>query len=449
MSRPTLTMPGTLGAAFALFMAAPFAAMAQSATSQNASTTIPPAVSAAQPASWYEHPDMAGALGAERRSLTQKGITFHLDTKMQYGGVISGGKSLGTDYSQQVWAGVDVDLGKLANLQGALLHFYVSDRAGRSISSDYVGGKYINFGNYGAEENFRLMNLSYEQKWFGGRVNTLIGNYPLGNEFANTPELCTFTSQTSCAHTQFFLSASGWLNAPNATWGGRVRFNITPSLYAETGIFESNPLISTHTNYGWHLGLQGATGSVIPVEFGETVELGPDHLSGTYKIGGYYDNSEVADVAYSKVKRRGRYGGYIVAKQVIYNIDQSGQRNVQIFGQVNLGDDRTAALPVVFSAAAIVTGPFAARPDDLFGVSWTKSNVNSRALAAEYGILRKAGNQETLYQSEQLLEVIYTFRLLPWLSFSPDLQYDINPGAFTYKKYDSAWIASGQLQLHF
>lgn len=411
---------------------------------------IPLGAQAQTTQTWYEQQQLTGNWGGMRTTLLNEGIKTHFNLTSQFGGVVSGGKEQGHDYAQQLTAGLDFDLDKLIGLRGGTFHFYVNDRIGRNISSDFVGSKFSNFGIYGAGENFRLINASYEQNLFHDRLNFLVGYYPLGNEFANTPALCGLTANAFCAHAQFFPNASGWLDAPTASWGGRVKYNITPSLYIETGAFESNPLLAKHSNYGWHLGLQGATGTEIPLEIGKTVFVGPDRLVGHYKIGGYYDTSEVTDVLYQKIKRRGRYGGYILVDQDVYNLDKTGKRNVTLFAQAMMGDKRTAYIESWFTLAMVVKGPFSSRPNDRVSLGWAKANVNSRALDGAYEKLYENQiDNETLYSAEQLVELSYNIAVLPSIYLTPDVQYDIKPGAFSYKKYPNAWILSTQLKVNF
>lgn len=399
---------------------------------------------------WYEQPQLTGDWGGVRTNLAKEGVHVHFNLTSQFGGVVSGGKAQGHDYAQQLNAGMDFDLAKLIGLQGGSFHFYVNDRSGRNISSDFVGGKFSNFGVYGAGENFRLTNASYEQNWLHGRLNTLIGYYSLGDEFANTPALCGLTANAFCAHPQLLPNASGWLDGPTASWGGRVKYNITPSLYVETGAFESNPLLAKHNNYGWHLGLQGATGTEIPLEIDKTVFIGADHLVGHYKVGGYYDSSEVADLRYSQIKRRGRYGGYILADQEVYRFDKTGQRNLTFFAQALMGDQRTAIIDNWYTLALVMKGPFALRPNDRLSIGWAKADVNHRAIDAAYAKLAQHDIYDTtLYPAEQLVEVSYNISIIPSIYLTPDVQYDIKPGAFTYKQYPNAWILSTQLKVNF
>jgi porin len=418
----------------------PVRAQAQSAMTQ-AHSAVP----------WYEQKTMTGDWGGARTSLEDAGIDFHISLLGQAGAVVAGGKREGNDYAQQVTAGADFDLGKLVGDQGGTFRFYVNDRVGRNLSGDFTGSKLEQLGVYGAGENFRLLNASYEQKWFGDRLDTMVGYYSLGNEFGSTPLLCDFLSNGFCAHDQSLPNDSGWLDGPTASWGGRVKYSIDPSLYIETGIFESNPLLVSHSNYGWHLGFQGATGSIVPVEIGKTIKFGNSNLVGHYKIGGYYDDSEVADAEYgSKKMRRGRYGGYILADQMVYAFDSSGKRGVIAFAQATINDKRTALIDSYFTAGVIVQGPFASRPMDNIAFGWVKANVNTRKLNAEYAVLAKAGDTGfALEPAEEDFELDYNFQVTPWLKLTPDVQYSLNPGAFSYKRYQDAWIVAGQFLVSF
>lgn len=194
-------------------------------------------------------PTMTGDWGGVRTSLVNTGIDFHLAYLGQIGSNVAGGKARGTDYTGQVTLGADWDLQKLfGGPAGGIVHSYVEDRAGRSVSADYTGSTFEEDGFYGSGENFRLMELAYEQNLFNKRLNVLVGYSVLGFEFDFSPVLCNanFLANGLCGHPQFLATDTGFQIGPQADWGGRVRFYPIPSLYIATGAYEVNPEYSNN-----------------------------------------------------------------------------------------------------------------------------------------------------------------------------------------------------------
>jgi porin len=399
---------------------------------------------------WANQPTLTGDWGGLRTQLTNDGVNVYGNILGQAGDDVAGGKRQGFDYAQQVMVGADFDLDKLIGDQGGTFHFAVLDRLGRNLSSDYVGSTIGINGIYGGGQNFRLLDASYEQKWFGGRLDTLFGYLPPGSQFAGTPLLCLSLSNSVCDVPFSLILDSGFYNEPTAGWGGRIKYSIEPSLYVEAGIWEVNPYLDMDSNSGFDLGLNGATGSIVPVEIGKTVSLGPDNLIGHYRIGGYYDDSEVSDAAFPDIKRRGRYGGYILADQMVYSLQPGTKRGVILFGQATIGDARTSLTDGYYAAGAIVQGPFARRPDDSLDLFWTLAPVNTRITNATNAAAVAAGEVGvTSGYAEEIFELNYKVAVTPWLSLTPDVQYVVNPGALSEQTYPDAWVVSGQFLVTF
>lgn len=399
--------------------------------------------------SWLTQPTMTGDWGGVRTSLAKEGVQIHGAFTAQYGADVAGGKSTGADYAQQVTLGTDIDLQKLVGWQGASFHFYINSRAGRNLSSDHVGSRLEQMGVFGAGENLRLLQLDYEQQYLNGRLNTLVGYYPMGNEFGATPLLCAFLSNGFCAHDQSLPADSGgWLDAPTAQWGGRIKGFLTKDLYVETGAYESNPTLNSGNNHGFQLSFHGATGAIVPVELGLTTHLGPQNLVGHWKIGGYYDTTQAPNIEFSHEIENGRYGGYVLVDQMVYQM--APNRGVILFGQATVGDERTSLIQSYFAGGVLVQGPFAARPHDVLGLGFVKANISPGKLFSQYAALAaKHVTNFTLEPAQEDVELSYNVQLTPWLKVTPDVQYVINPGAFAFKHYQGAWVVGGQAVLVF
>jgi porin len=393
---------------------------------------------------------MTGDWGGTRTQLEDMGIIPHFSYLGEDADVLSGGKRQGNGYAQQLAFGSDIDMNKLAGLGGGTLRINFTAREGRSTSTDYIGNEISVQETYGAGENFRLAEISYEQMLAGGLVDLKGGFYPMGNDFAHTPLLCVFQNDAFCAHPTILPLESGWSDNPTGQWGGRVLLNPTPWLYAESGIYDSNPTHSAHNN-GLKISLAGSTGALIPSEVGFTTNaFNPAFLPGHYKIGGYYDTSSAADVVDTHTKDYGRYGGYFLADQMVWSFDGEGQRGAIIFLQEAVADARTAAITNEFLTGLIIKGPFESRPKDSIYFGYSRTKLNHRLLTEHDASLAAADTNELpLDQGETAFEVGYNFQAAPWLLLHPNFQYIGNPGTFSYQHIPDAWVFGMQTSITF
>jgi porin len=400
--------------------------------------------------SWLNQPTMTGDWGGVRTTLANDGINFHAIYLGQVGTDTGGGKAQGTDYAQQVTLGADWDLQKLFNWQGAILHTYVEDRAGRPLSTDFTGSTILDDGVFGSGENFRLEELAYEQNLLNKRLNFLLGYYVLSSEFAYSPLLCgaNFLSNGFCGHPQFLGVDTGFQLGPVADWGGRVRVYPTPALYVAVGAFEVNPTY-LENNKGFDLNFDGATGAMVPVEIGYTTSFGPDKLVGHYKIGGIYDTSEVKDVEFN-IQRNGRYAGYLMVDQQVWKDSADPQRNIAVFGEAGIADKRTATEDSWLEAGFVYQGIIPSRPEDSLNFGYIHATTNPRLLNGEGVILAKEGMSSFILEpNQQLIEVGYNIAVAKWFSFTPDFQYFWNPGSTAFKHFDNAVIVGAQARIVF
>jgi len=173
---------------------------AGSAFSQNAPTTgpiqaptgLPGPAPQQQPETWLTRPTLTGDWGGLRTRLLSEGFDFRAGYVNEYAYNFSGGTGIGGDFAQQFAFGADIDLGKTIGLSGGAFHITFNAREGRSTSADFIGNKLAVQEVYGAGENFRLSEFSYAQDLADKKLNVKVGFYPMGNDFATTPILCSF-----------------------------------------------------------------------------------------------------------------------------------------------------------------------------------------------------------------------------------------------------------------
>ncbi|WP_440851018.1 carbohydrate porin [Salinisphaera sp. SWV1] len=391
---------------------------------------------------------MTGDWGGVRSRLKHEGVDLHAGYDGEYARTLSGGMSGGGDdaYAQQVSFGAGFDMAKLAGWRGASFHLQLNYRQGHDLAGESIGGRHTSVQEaYGAGENFRMVELSYSQVLAGGALETQIGFYPLGNEFAHFAPLCKFQSGTACGHLKNLPSSSGWNDYPTGQWGGRLQWNISDHAYAEIGVFEVNPTYGT-SNHGFKMDFQGATGAIIPVEFSYKTDFDSGTLPGRYKIGGYYDTSNAPDVVHSAQTHSSRYGGYVLASQMLLSFDGTSTRGLEVFGGAGVSDTNTAVFSNTEVAGVIVKGPLAARPHDFISLGYFREGVNHRKVGAEEALRAQQSNPlpgmanfHALPDGVEAMEVGYGLQATPWLRIRPNVQYLHNPGAFVYHHIPDNW----------
>jgi porin len=407
----------------------PYAASADQTSNVAANPTPAPSAS----------PSPAPVAGGWRQRLQAEGVTLRADYLSETAANTSGGKHLGSAYAQQLRAGFDLDLGKLLGDQGGTFHFTLNDRLGTSVSATDIGNKLAVQQIYGAGQNFRLGELSFDQYLDQRTFNFKVGFWAWGNDFGLTTLLCNFENNGFCGHPQSMPNDSGWSDYPIAKWGARIRANLTKQLYVQTGVFQVNPAGSSAPD-GFYLGFHGSTGAIYPVEVGWTPGTSGTGLPGEYKIGAYYDASHVSNIAYPKVLVDGRSGEYVLASQMIVpNAGRPG--GLWVFAQGTTDDVATSLIKAYLDGGVVLTAPFAGRDRDSFALGLVRADVNPKALALK--------TTTDLASGEEVAEMNYGYALSRNVQLRPDVQYVMNPGAFAYKKIENAWVYAVEAKVTF
>jgi porin len=396
---------------------------------------------------WLAQPTMSGDWNGVRTSLETLGITPSAYYWGQFAANPIGGQKQGGTLASQFGFGIDVDMGKLASLAGGTLHIKLAYRTGLSDSGSFIGNEVPVQALFGTGQVLRLRQFTYEQLFDDGMVDAQIGFYGAGNSFGVNPLLCDFESDAFCPK-PYILTFDENMTTYAGQWGGQIKVNLTHTVNVSTGIFDVKPSTNDAQN-GLNVSLGGSTGATIPFQIGWTPVFGPDKLPGHYQIGGYYNTSTVANIADPGIERSGRYGGYIVADQMLFRLKPGTGRGLIAFASGALNDVRTSSDPVTYDVGLILQGPFAARPRDYVSLGFFKASINSRLLKEEGFKLLSEGESQSLQEGEDDVELDYGLSVARWLTVAPLVQYVIDPGAFSFKHVKNAWVFGSQLEVTF
>lgn len=412
------------------------------------SVGIPAAEEGSRKASPTVRSTLTGDWGGARTRLADRGFIFRADYVSETFSVLTGGRSKnGTAYAQQVRVGFDLDMERVAGIKGGTFHFTVNDRAGRGVSSAYIGNRLPVQETYGGQFS-RLTEASYEQDLANGAVNLRAGYFAMGNDLGGVSAGCNFVNAAFCAHPLSLSGDSDWSNYPNARWGVALRIKARDDLRIRTGLFQVNPELGDEDNAFNPFG-GTTTGKIIPLE----IEYAPGHdandhrLPASYKFGMYYDTAD-APRAGEAGQVDGRYGVYAEMTQTLLR-HGDGPRNLVLIGAFTRNPRTSAQISDWAMLGLVKTGTFVSRDTDTMGVGLVRATVNPRLRDSHRESLGVAGMDASLPSGETAVELSYGIQIRQWLLVRPDIQFILEPGAFTYESRKHAVAAGLQVKVQF
>ena len=411
---------------------------------------------------------MLGDWGGTRTALSEQGYDFKIDYTGETGSNLHGGYDhhRTTRYSGQFGFGSHLDLDKILGWDHAEFQLTLTERHGDNISNDRindprVGGFTSAQEVWGRGQTWRLTQMWYQQKFFDQTLDIKAGRFGQGEDFNSFP--CDFQNLAFCGSQVGNWAGDIWYNWPVSQWALRVKYHLTPQLYAQVGAYEQNPSNLDRGN-GFKLSGSGTQGAVLPVELVWTPAL--NSLPGEYRAGYYYSNANARDVyqdshgqpaALSGESYRSassKHGFWLGAQQQLTSRASDRSRGLNVFANATLHDKKTNAIDNYVQAGVVYKGLFDARTKDDIGFALARVHVNpayrknaqaqNRArVVADYDDARYLPPQDTEYSAE----LYYGIHLANWLTVRPNLQYIRHPGGVS--RVDDALIGGVKIQSSF
>lgn len=413
---------------------------------------------------------MTGDWGGLRTDLESKGYKFTLDYDSIVDSNISGGynRDKTVRYSDQYTIGADFNLEKIIGITDGEFKMSLVDRNGRDLTKDRIQnpkapviGSTVN-SNYGRGQTWHVAQFWYRQSWLNNRFDIKLGLMPVGEDFDNNG--CYFQNLSLCGS----LAGHGagvWFNTPIGQWGTRIRYNVTPWMYIQTGAFMYNPNYATRHG-SFQLDNTGRTGSMYLAELGFTPKFGQQKLPGILKIGFWRNTADANDVLndsdgnYYVVSKHSprihsnRYGGWLYLQQQVTASHDNVRRGLSIFWHLAMNDRNTATMDYQTQLGGIYKGPFMQRPQDTIGFGVSKMHINSKVakrgrLQNEQNGLDNSDNPSwtPVRSAEYAAELNYTLGVTPWFILRPNVQLLIHPGGD--KEIKNSWVLGSRIILHF
>ena len=413
-------------------------------------------------------PWMLGDWGGTRAELAERGYDFTLGYVGEMGSNLHGGydHDKTARYSDQFTLGTHLDLQKILGWHATEFQLTVTERHGDNISNDRindprVGGFTSAQEVWGRGETWRLTQLWIKQQYFDGALDVKIGRFGEGEDFNSFP--CDFQNLAFCGSQVGNWVGGIWYNWPVSQWAMRVKYRLSPELYAQVGAYEQNPS-NLESGNGFKLSGSGTQGAVLPIELVWTPTF--SGLKGEYRAGYYYSSAKATDVykdsndqpaALSGQAYRSsssKHGFWLGAQQQVTSLASDHSRGLSVFANATLHDKKTNAIDNYVQAGVVYKGPFDARAKDDIGFALARVHANpayrknAQASNAAQG-LDDYDNPAFLpvQDTEYSAELYYGIHLANWLTVRPNLQYIRHPGGVG--QVDDALIGGLKIQSSF
>ncbi|MCF3194201.1 carbohydrate porin [Pseudomonas bubulae] len=406
---------------------------------------------------------MTGDWGGERTKLIEQGIDIKADYVGEVGANLHGGYNddKTARYSDQFGLGVALDLQKLWGWDNTQAKIQLTNRNGQNISNDRVGDPRAGTLSssqevYGRGHMVRLTQLWIQHQFLEGKLDVKAGYFGEGEDFNTFP--CEFQNLAFCGSQVGNWATNLWYNWPVSQAALRVKYNITPELYAQIGAYNQNPSQLEHGN-GFKLSGSGTKGTVLPVELVWSPKV--NDLPGEYRVG-YYKSTAPADDVKVNITNDGqdyrvrdsKHGYWFVVQQQLTSHNGDASRGLHIAANATFHDKQTNIVDNYQSLMFVYKGPFDARPKDDIGIGAARIHVNDDVKKSAELINASIGATDysdplytPLRNTEYNYELNYGFHVTNWLTVRPNLQYITHPGGVD--QVDNALVAGLKIQSTF
>ena len=408
-----------------------------------------------------------GDLGGLRPWLDGYGVSLGLRETSEYFRNVTGGIRHRGAYDGLTTVTLGVDTAKAFGLPGGSFNVSALQIHGSGLSQSTLMALQ-NVSGVEAKAATRLWELWYQQAWMDGKFSVKVGQQSVDQEFMVSDNAATFANATFgwTALPSLDLRAGGPAY-PLSSLGVRVSAALSPSVTALVGVFDANPTRASESSTATTVDGSGTRFNVrdgalvigeLQYRVGGTQDKGagkdggkdggkdaaPAALSGTYRLGGWYDTQRYSDPradtsgasavddAVNGSRHKGNFGFYAVADQTVWQSATTSARSVGVFARVmGAPGDRNL---VTFNANAGITlkAPFAGRDADVAGLAISYARIGDQARTAaanaSYASYAPGVYANPARTAETVIEATYLYQLTPWWQWQGDLQYMLRPG---------------------
>ena len=411
----------SLRAVLAALSASAFAALSASASDSQ------PRFSDHATGDWHGH----------RSSLADEGIEFFAYYNAIIASNVSGGLSSETNYAGDLFAGVSLDLEKLAGWADTTLVVTGIDRHGSDITPA-VGSQYSVMQLVGGQTTF-LYNFTVEKLFAEGVVSVKLGRMSATDDFVGSSFYSYSLNNAVNGQIRAVLFDGVMTSYPFAVWGGRVKARLSDTQTLQIGLFQLYNSMWDPAKHGTDLSIRGDDGLSLFSQYDWTPTLAG--RPARFFVGmnnAFFDIAEFTGGgtthAFTRLYAHGDYQ--------VYREAADRDAGLTVFATfAYTAQDEVALMPVQSTFGAHYQGLLASRPDDR-----TVFFVTYGGFSDDFSARRVSGGGAPA-ESEMVFELGHRVQLTKYAYLQPDVQFIRHPGGSG--RIDDAVVLSVQFGATF
>ena len=397
----------------------------------------------------WDRANLLGDPAGIRSRLAAHGITLGLNEQAEWLGNATGGTRRALVAEGLLTMSLGVDMGKAAGLPGGMFNVSAYQIHGRSLSADALGNNLETVSSLEARRGTLLFELWYEQALLHNQLAIRVGQIAADQEFLISQYAGLFTNET------FGWSAlpstdlpSGGPVYPLAAPGVRVRYAPRPALAVLVGVFNGDPagpgagVPQARDASGTDFRVRDGVFAIGEVQYIINAGEGATGLTGTYKLGGWYNSANFLDqrrngsglsladptglTPQTGRRRSGDWSIYAVADQLLWREKGSQDQGIGMFARV-MGAPGDRNLVNLYADAGVTwKGLVPGRDSDTAGLAFGIARISDTAAKLDSDIAQFTGQPYPIRRAESVLEFTYQAQIAPWWQVQPDAQYLFN-----------------------
>lgn len=330
-------------------------------------------------------------------------------------------------------AGADLDLGRIAGLEGAKLQFdYIffpwMRGEGVPTQNNWQGAVGSMFGGapmHNDIDSGYLGMFAYSQTALDGRLDFTIGRTNAKRHFY----MVNCDNFVAC-NDPIVETATGVLPYPYGSWGGYSRYRLDDSRYVHAGVFESNPAHYLKETSGWNWDPGDASGVSVLAGVGSEKTFAQSAYAHHYELNAFFNSSKQVDPLDGST-HQGSSGMLFRFRQTLARDDdaQSGapEKAWQAFGTWSWSADDVQPFEHYLEAGITRIGPFG-RPQDTVNLKASYLRMGDKqARYQEQQRFSATGIDQGTKRGISRLELNTHWQVTRNLAFEPSVQYIFNP----------------------
>ena len=388
-------------------------------------------------------------LGFLKNPWVDRGIKFSASYVGEILGNPSGGLRQGAIYEGRLNLAIDLDLAKIAALNGLTFHANIFQIHGDGLSRNYIGNLML-VSSLEALATTRLYEMWFEQQLGRNKVTVRAGQLAADTEFMTSHYTDALINSTFGWPAIFGVNMpSGGPSPPLAAVGARFKAEINDHVTVLAAVFSGDPAgpgpddPQSRNRYGLNFRVNDSQLLLGEIQYAYNQEKNSRGLPGTFKIGAWRNGGNFNDQRFAAngvsqasplastqpAQLKSDYGVYSVFEQLLFTLPGGdGKRGVAFFARGSANPSDRNLIEAYADGGLTVLAPFASRPDDKLSVAFGYSKIYSAAQALDNDYRVLTGSDRPVRDYEGLLTVGYLAEIRKGWTVLPNVQYVIHPG---------------------